>query len=116
MANNRRVTKVCNEKTNIHEHHTQKKLKPNKYVEKAVTIYHQNICGLPNKKELLHSLTEHPAHIDCLTEYHLQDEELEGMTFNKYTLGAKFCRKAYKGGGHMPTHRRKFTLYKHKYG
>jgi len=79
--------------------HTEK-LKPNKYVEKAATIFHQNICGLPNRKEeLLHSLAEHPAHIICLTEHHLQDEELEGMTFNKYILGAKFCRKAHKGGG-----------------
>jgi len=100
MVNNHRVTKVCNEKTNRYEYHTQHKLTPIKYAGKAVTIIHQNICGLPNKKEeLLHSLTEHPVHIICLTEHHLHDEELEGMIFNKYTLGAKFCRKAHKGGG-----------------
>jgi len=99
MVNNHRAMKVCNDKTNRYEHYTQNKLKPIKYDAKAVTIFHQNICGLPIKKEeLLHSLTEHPAHIICPTEHHLQDE-LECMTFNKYTLGAKFCRKAHKGGG-----------------
>jgi len=100
MVNNHRVTKLCNEKTNRYEYHTQHNLKPIKYAEKVVTIFHQNICGLPNnKEELLHSLTEHPVHIICLTKHHLHDEELEGMTFNKYTLGAKFCRKVHKGGG-----------------
>ena len=100
MVNNHRVTKVSNEKINRYEYHTQHKLKPIKYAGKAVTIFHQNICALPNKKEeLLHSLTEHPVHIICLTEHHLHDEELDSMTFNKYRLAAKFCRKAHKGGG-----------------
>jgi len=100
MVNNPRAMKVCNDKTDKYEHYAQNKLKPIKYAAKAVTILHQNICGLSNKKEeLLHSLTEHPAHIICLTEHHLQDEEIEGMAFNKYTLGAKFCRKAHKGRG-----------------
>jgi hypothetical protein len=59
------------------------KLKPKlaKYTENAFTIFRQNICGLPNKQEvLLNSLIEHPPQIICLTEHHLHDEELEDMS------------------------------------
>ena len=101
MVNNHRVTNVCRATTsNRYEYHTQLKPKPTKYTENSFTIFHQNICGLSNKQEeLLHSLTEHPAQIICLTEHHLHDEELEGMSLNQYTLGAKFCRKTHKCGG-----------------
>jgi len=92
----------------------QLKLKPTKYAENAFIIFHQNICDLPNKhEELLHSLTEHPLQIICLTEHHLHDEELEGMMFSKYTLGAKFCRKIHNGRGCMYTHKRQCTLCKY---
>lgn len=82
-----------------YESYVLDKPKQIKHAEKTLTIFHQNICGFSNKKEeLLHSLTEHPVHIICLTEYHLYDGEQEGMISNKYTVGAKFCRKAHKGG------------------
>jgi exonuclease III len=100
MVNDHRATKVCRTTTNRYKYHTQLKLKPTKDADNAFIIFHQNICGLPNKhEELLYSLTEHPLQIICLTEHHLHDEELEGMTFSNYTLGAKFCRKTHKGRG-----------------
>ena len=71
-----------------------------KYTKNALLIFHQNICGLPNKQdELLYSLTEYSPQIICLTEHHLHNEELEGTMINRYTLGAKFCRKINKSGG-----------------
>ena len=49
---------------NRYKCHTQLKSKLTKYAENAFIIFHQNICGLPNKQEeLLHSLTEHPQQI-----------------------------------------------------
>jgi len=115
MVNDHRATKVCRTTTNRYKYHTQLKLKPTKDAENAFIIFHQNICGLPNKhEELLHSLTEHPLQIICLTEHHLHDEELEGVMFSKYTLGAKFCRKIHKGGwGCMYTDNRQSTLCKY---
>jgi len=60
---NHKAMKVCNDKINTYEHYSQNNLKPFKCAAKAVTIFHQNICGLPNKEEeLLQSLSEHPAH------------------------------------------------------
>jgi len=101
MVNNHRVTNACRATTsNRNEHYTKLKPKLTKYTGKTFTIFHQNICGLSNKQEeLLHSLTEHPPQIICLTEHHLHDEELEVMSLNQYTIGAKFCRKTHKCGG-----------------
>src|SRR5215510_6295432 len=95
MVNNRRVTNACRTTTsNRNEYHKKLKPKLTDHTENAFTIFHQNICGLPNKqKELLNSLIEHSPQIICLTEHHLHDEELESMSLNQYTLGAKFCRK-----------------------
>jgi len=43
-------------------------------------FFHQNICGLLNKKEeLLNSLTRNSLQIICITEHHLIDDELEGI-------------------------------------
>ena len=115
MVNDHRATKVCRTTTNRHQYHTQHQIKPTKDAKNAFIIFHQNICGLPNKhEELLHSLTEHPPQIICLTEHHLHDEELESMTFSKCTLGTKFYRKIHKGGwGCMYTHKRQSTLCKY---
>ena len=58
-----------------------------------------NIYGLLNKKEdLLNSLTKHTPQIIHVSEHHLNDEELEGITLHSYTLGAKFCRRMHKCG------------------
>jgi len=101
MVNNHRVTNACRATTsNRNEYYMKLKPKLTKYTGNAFTVFHQNICGLSNKQEeLLHSLTEHPPQIICLTEHHLHDEELESMFLNQYTVGAKFCRKTHKCGG-----------------
>jgi len=62
----------------------------------SLTAFHQNICGLLNKKELLHFLTRNSPQIICITEHHLIDEDLEGVTtLHSYTSGAKFCRRTH---------------------
>jgi len=69
---------------NIHKDHEQSNKKPvlNKQNKNSFTVFHQNICGLLNKKEeLLNSLTINSPQIICITEHHLINEELEGTTF-----------------------------------
>ena len=86
---------------NTREDHDQsnKKLISNKQNKHTFTVFHQNIYGLLNKKEeLLHSLTRNSTQIICITEHHLIDEELEGISFYSYTLGAKFSRQTHKCG------------------
>jgi len=65
----------------------------NKHTKNTFTVFHEIICGLLNKKEeLLNSLTRNSPQIICITEHHLIDEDLEGITLHPYTVGAKFCR------------------------
>ena len=85
----------------IHKDHDQTDNKSilNKRNKNTFTVFLQNICGLLNKKEeLLNSLTKHSPQIICVSEHHLNDEELEG-TLHSYTVGAKFCRRMHKYGG-----------------
>ena len=70
----------------------------NKHTENTFTVFHQNICGLLKKEKLLNSLTRNSLQIILITEHHLIDEELEGITLHPYTLGAKFCRQMHKCG------------------
>ena len=35
----------------------------------------------------------------CLTEHHLNDQEINLTGFDQYKLGAKFCREHHKNGG-----------------
>jgi exonuclease III len=63
-------------------------------------IFHQNIRGISHKTdELIISLLPDTPHVLCLTEHHLQNEEIGTVHLDRYTLGAKFCRKTYKEGG-----------------
>jgi len=78
----------------IHKDHDQSNIKPipNTQTENTFTVLHQNICDLLNKREeLLNSLTRNYPQIICVTEHHLTDEELEGVTIHLCNLGAKFC-------------------------
>ena len=87
---------------NIHKDHDQSNKKPilNKHTENTFRVFHQNICGLLNEKEeLLNSLIRNSPQIICITEHHLIDEGLEGITLHPYNLGAKFCRRMHKCGG-----------------
>ena len=96
VVNNLRFNNACRATSNnIYKDHDQsnKKLILNKHTENTCTVFHQDICGLPNKKEeLLNSLTRNSLQIICITEHHLIDEELESITLHPYTLGVKFCR------------------------
>ena len=56
-------------------------------------ICHQNICGLSNKtEEILISLSSVRPHILCITEHHLQPDEICTIHLENYTLGVHFCR------------------------
>jgi len=62
---------------NVHKDHerSNKKLVSNKQNKDSLTVFHQNICGLLNKKEeLLDSLTRNSPRIICITEHHLIEE------------------------------------------
>ena len=74
---------------NIHKDHDQsnKKLISNRENKNTFTVFHQNICGLLNKKELHNSLTRNSQQIISITEHHLIDEDI---TLHSYTLRAKF--------------------------
>jgi exonuclease III len=64
------------------------------------TVFHQNICGLFNKKEeLLSSLIRNSPQITCTKEHHLTDEELESITLHPCTLEAIFFRQTHECGG-----------------
>ena len=100
MVNNLRFNNAVRATSdNTYKDHDQsnKKLVLNKHTGNTFTVFHQNICGLPNKKELLNSLTGNSPQMICITEHHLIDEELEGITLHPYTLGAKFCRRTNVG-------------------
>jgi hypothetical protein len=63
---------------------------------KPLKIFHQNIRGLGNKaNELYCHLLEDPPHILCLSEHHLNEQELELVNLTNYSLGASYCRKTY---------------------
>jgi hypothetical protein len=71
----------------FHNDHDQSNKKQilNKQTENTFTVFHLNICGLLNKgEELLNSLTRNSPQIICITEHHLIDEELEGVTLHPY--------------------------------
>jgi hypothetical protein len=54
----------------------------NRQNKNTLTIFHQNIRGLLNKKdELLNSLTLNSPQIICISEHHLNVEELRSMIF-----------------------------------
>jgi len=64
------------------------------------TVLHQNIRGIRNKtNELIGFMSPKLPQIVCLTEHHLKELEIENLSMDYYTLGAKFCRKNLKQGG-----------------
>ena len=85
-----------NQLPNGHTHYTDN----HKDNEGKFTLLHQNIQGIANKtNELLISLSPNPPQIICLTEHHLQKEQINNIRLDQYTLGAAFCRKIHKNGG-----------------
>jgi hypothetical protein len=67
---------------------------------KALQILHQNIQGLRWKSNKVLSLL-YPTlpHILCFTEHHLDQQKIELIQIDSYTLGASFCRTSFKMGG-----------------
>jgi hypothetical protein len=66
----------------------------------SLKIYHQNICGLKYKTdELISSLESNLPRVICLTEPHLNQNEMESISILRYKLGAQYCRKNYLKGG-----------------
>src|SRR5215475_8536279 len=73
---------------------------PNNLQITHLKLLHQNICGLLHKTdELLESVARIAPHVLCLTEHHLQTDELNRIDFTQYVLGAKYCRRSYRQGG-----------------
>jgi hypothetical protein len=44
------------------------------------------------KRRITKFFNKKPTQIIYITEHHLTDEELEGVTLQPCTLGAKFCK------------------------
>jgi hypothetical protein len=94
------VQSINNKLLELDHDQSNKKRILNKQTKNTFTVFHQNICGLLKKKEeLLNSLTRNSPQNICITEHHLIDEELEGITLHSYNFGAKFCRRTHKCGG-----------------
>ena len=67
---------------------------------KSFTVVHQNIRGLRGKSnEFIGSVLLKLPYVICLTEHHLKELEIENLSIDHYTLGAKFCRQTLKQGG-----------------
>jgi exonuclease III len=63
-------------------------------------VLHQNIWGISHKiDEILISLPPNAPQVICLTEHHLQTEEISNVNFGQYTLHSAFCRQTFKQGG-----------------
>jgi hypothetical protein len=80
--------------------HKNKESNKNVNINNLFKIFHQNIRGLKGKiNEFMFSVFSELPHINCLTEHHLKDYEIDITPITKYKLGAKYCRKILKNGG-----------------
>jgi hypothetical protein len=73
------------------------------YMQKSKTdfkVFHQNIRGLVNKvDEILLSLSNTNPQVLCISEHHLESEQICLINLEQYTLGTYYCRKHFKMGG-----------------
>jgi len=64
------------------------------------TVYHQNIQGLKFKvNEFMLSLFPEMPHLICLSEHHLESNEINNTYIPDYNRGANYCRSSLKCGG-----------------
>lgn len=65
------------------------------------TMFHQNIRGLAINKidDIFAYLNTSPTHVLCISEHHLDRNEIETLRLPNYNLNAKFCRNTCKKGG-----------------
>ena len=94
-----RVMNCSKIKNNKNQNHIRNPSKPK--LSKKDLIFHQNIRGLNSNKldELSVSLPSKTPHTICLTEHHLNTNEIDTTVLANYRLGAKFCRNTFKNGG-----------------
>jgi len=79
--------------------------------KRNLTMFHKNIRGLATNKidDLTIYLQMNPIHVLCITEHHLDCNEIETIHLPNYNLNTKFCRtKLKKGGVCIFTHK---TIY-----
>jgi hypothetical protein len=63
-------------------------------------IFHQNMEGLKGKiDEFVLTLVSEMPHLVCLTEHHLNYNEIDMAQIPNYKLAAKYCRTSLKRGG-----------------
>ena len=68
----------------------------------SLYIFHQNIRGLRNKSEeliLSFEMDNINPHILCLSEHHIEEQELLHLTLSGYELGSSFSHKHLQRGG-----------------
>lgn len=68
---------------------------------KNFTLFHQNIRGFAISKidDLNAYLNTCPTHVLCISEHHLDKNDIEVLRLPNYNLNAKFCRSKFKKGG-----------------
>jgi hypothetical protein len=67
-----------------------------------LNIFHQNIRGLRNKSdELINSFVVDSInpYILCLSEHHMEEQDLLNLTVMGYSLGSSYCRWNLQKGG-----------------
>jgi hypothetical protein len=69
--------------------------------KKNFTLFHQNIRGFAISKidDLNAYLNTSPTHVLCISEHHLDKNDIEVLRLPNYNLNAKFCRSTFKKGG-----------------
>jgi hypothetical protein len=87
---------------NKNHNHSPNNLTNDYYYANKFMVLHQNIRGIKNNiDEFLISLPHNVPQVICLTEHHLQTDEISNVNFGQYTrtLGSALCRQIYKQGG-----------------
>jgi DNA-binding FrmR family transcriptional regulator len=68
-------------------------------INRSFKIFHQNIRGIKGKiNELMISLLNDELSIICLSEHHLNVEEMDVTHIPKYKFGSGYGRKMFKNG------------------
>jgi len=68
----------------------------------SLIAFHQNVRGLGNKShELMTSfvLRSINSHILCLSEHHMEEQDLLNLTLTGYSLGSSYCHQNLQKGG-----------------
>ena len=93
--------KLSNNKANQSQKNRKEKTISIKSINSEVlSILHLNIRRLRKKTdELISSLHPNFRHMLCITEHHMNQQELEHIHIENYDLGASYCRREIKKRG-----------------